>query len=277
MGTNGHSINVQALADSKRLSASWLRDIGVTDLHGAIGITYFGHTGEELFQRRRTAGDRRFLQPKGVPLRLYGLWRGDVVRAAHAFLTEGESDAWAMWIEGLPALALPGSNTAAAIHAEDIADLSDLYLLPDNDAAGALFVEGVARRLRELRWNGHLWLLTVPSLYKDVSDWRVATGAAFKEGIADARRNRRRVDTPSSTPTAPSAPPQITDLANSRIFVEANASNLRYVFPWRRWAAFDGTRWMPDALGNAEESAKKTVAAMFDEAIADMADLKNEG
>jgi hypothetical protein len=81
------------LSKAKKLSVEFLQGIGVVDLlEGGIAIPYFDEDGSDLFVRQRDIPNReeRFLQPSGIPLQPYGLWRLDQARRRGAvYLTEG--------------------------------------------------------------------------------------------------------------------------------------------------------------------------------------------
>jgi hypothetical protein len=187
---NGHAVTVASLAKAKRLDPALLSDLDVADLPGGgISIPYFDSDGTELFCRERDVpGGPRFRQPAGVKLRPYGLWQlGDAARrAGHVYLAEGESDAWSLWTEELPALGIPGANSAGCITAEDLSGIDKIYLLPDADQAGEQLVEGLVRRLTELKWPGRFWRVGLPDGIKDVSDWRVRDQERFLGELAEA-------------------------------------------------------------------------------------------
>ncbi|MGH7227320.1 MAG: DUF3987 domain-containing protein, partial [Gemmataceae bacterium] len=184
---------IAELSKQKNLPTAFLREqLDLRELNGgAIGIPYFGESGEELFVRQRNppGRERRFLQPKGTKLLPYGLNRLDAARKhGRIYLCEGESDTWTLWHCGLPALGLPGASAAKALMVEYVEGIDGVNLLPDNDDAGEQFVEGVCRRLGELGYKGRLHRLRVPAEYKDVSEWFVAAGSEvkFRDGLTAA-------------------------------------------------------------------------------------------
>ncbi len=173
------------LATDKKLPLDWLQThCGLSDLdNGAIGIPYFGETGEKLFVRRRNppGNELRFQQPKGVKLHPYGLNRLETARkAGRIYLCEGESDTWTIWRCGLPALGLPGVNMAKELQHDHIDGLAELLVIPDSDPAGEKFVEAICNRLTELGFAGRVHLVMIPKEHKDVSAWYVA---ADKDGF----------------------------------------------------------------------------------------------
>src|SRR5438876_12119649 len=112
---NGSTLLTQ-LARAKHLPEKFLREeLGLHDLNGgrAVGIPYFGETGEDVALKRRTAlkaKDGSFW-PEGLKLAAYGFWRLDrATKAGFIVLVEGESDCWALWHHGIPALGIPGAS-----------------------------------------------------------------------------------------------------------------------------------------------------------------------
>jgi putative DNA primase/helicase len=57
-----------------------------------------------------------------------------------------------------------------------------------------------------------------------------------------------------------------TDLANAGRLAHAYRSRLRYVRERRMWLSWDGKLWKPDATGDAERAAKRTVRQLLAEA-----------
>jgi hypothetical protein len=191
---------VEELARRKKLPADFLREVGFFDLRGGgIGVRYRDEDGEELFVRKRDVpGDpRRFIQEAGQKLRPFGLWRRekDVDRAGGVlFLCEGESDTVTLWSHGLPALGLPGSNTAGCLEEEHLAYVQKLYVCGDADDGGRAFVEAVKRKLREFRFGNEAFDLRVPGLVKDISGWHSACPDSFKLKLDMAVEAAGRID-----------------------------------------------------------------------------------
>ena len=57
-----------------------------------------------------------------------------------------------------------------------------------------------------------------------------------------------------------------TDLGNARRMVHHYRDKLRYVGTWRKWLAWDGTRWKLDDTGAVDRYAQESVRRIFDEA-----------
>src|SRR5262249_22838238 len=133
-----------------------------------IAIDYFDATGAQLFTRHRPGRNgQRFDQPAGVKLQPYGLWKlGDGHRQGRLIVVEGESDAWALWYNGYPALGLPGSGTFKCLSPEAIETLETVYVCREPDAGGQAFVRGVADRLKQLGFRGRVLTFSCPANLK---------------------------------------------------------------------------------------------------------------
>jgi hypothetical protein len=213
MTTYREVLTVAALAAARRLPEAFLRSLGLDDNGAGVVIPYHDDAGNPLFDRLRTAlaakdGTR---QPAGVSLCPYGLWRLDTARrAGHLYLVEGESDCWALWHHGLPALGLPGSNTAAILTAEHLSCIDTLYVVREPDQGGTAFVQGVGRRLAELFWRGAAHELTMPAGIKDPCELHVSAPEHFlsclRERVCATSPLARTTGPTPSRPAGPDAP-----------------------------------------------------------------------
>jgi hypothetical protein len=184
---NTHSPTLQTLAEAKRFPVEFLRELGLHDLpQGGVGIPYYGADGEEIAIKRRTAltAKEGSYWRKGIPLAAYGQWRLDVAaKAGFLMLVEGESDCWALWHHALPALGLPGANTARTLLREHVEAVGTLYAHREPGTAGGEFVTGVARRLAELGFMGRVFELRMPEGVKDPADLHAADPDTFKAAL----------------------------------------------------------------------------------------------
>ena len=100
----------------------------------------------------------------------------DSLKGDKAFVCEGESDCLTLNFLGFPAVGIPGSTNAEAIKkmiALAAKSGCKLTVIPDNDEAGAKFLE----RIQEEAFANFVAVdvLGLPG-YKDVNDWYVAVG-----------------------------------------------------------------------------------------------------
>src|SRR5262249_47342387 len=157
---NGRSVTLEALARAKRLPVDFLKELGLHDLPaGGVGIPYSDVDGADIAVKKRTAlkATDGSYWPKGSPLAAYGLWRlADANKAGFLTLVEGESDCWAMWHHGVPALGVPGANAAKTIQREHIQGLDTVYIHREPDRGGDQFVAGVRDRLTALGFRGKI-------------------------------------------------------------------------------------------------------------------------
>jgi hypothetical protein len=177
-------LTVADLAEAKRLPVEFLSgEVGLRDLPGGVGIPYHNAAGEEIAVKRRTAlkATEGSYWPQGQPLAAYGIWRIDRAnRAGFLILAEGESDVWTLWHHGLPALGLPGSNTAKTLEWEHVAAVSTVYVVREPDTGGDSFVPGVAARLKVIGYRGDAFELRMPDGVKDPSDLHVKDPERFR-------------------------------------------------------------------------------------------------
>jgi hypothetical protein len=187
---NGRSLTLVALAEAKHLPANFLGELGLHDLpQGGVGVPYYGPTGEELAVKRRTApkATEGSYWPKGKPLAAYGQWRLDAAeKAGFLVLVEGESDCWALWHHGLPALGLPGADTAKTLLHEHVEAVGNVYVHREPDAGGERFVEGVCRRLAQLGFAGKVYELRMPDGVKDPADLHARDPEGLKAALEGA-------------------------------------------------------------------------------------------
>jgi hypothetical protein len=170
---NGKAITLADLAMAKRIPMSFLQELGIHDLDGGgVGIPYYDQAGEDIAVKKRAAlkASEGSCWPKGQALASYGDWKlDDANRAGLLFLVEGESDCWALWHHGFPALGIPGSHSAKVLTAEHVACVEKLYVHREPDQGGDAFVGGVADRLGEIGWKGQAFQIRLPGGVKDPS------------------------------------------------------------------------------------------------------------
>lgn len=238
-------LTVESLAATKRLPVAWLREAGVglydaDDAPAGVRIPYFDAAGSEVVGLRyRTAPAARDGSSwrKGDRATPYGRWRaGEGQRAGYTHLVEGESNCWACWHAGIPALGLPGAGTFGALEAEDVVGLQDVYLARDPDPGGETFVKGVLDRLAALDYRGRAWdLRTSRHGFKDLADLYKADPQGFVARVADLQRAAGELEVPLTLNLGERRRLLRTLQSDSR-FADALRSFLVVSVP-RRWGA----------------------------------------
>jgi hypothetical protein len=194
----GGTATVAALAKAKRLPIDFLAGLGLSDLpRGSVGIPYYDFTGAEIAIKRRTALSARegSFWPQGKPLAAYGSWRIDQAnKASFLILVEGESDCWVLWHHGLPALGIPGASTVKTLVKEHLEALAIIYVHREPDRGGTAFIEGVRRRLTDLRFTGKSFELRMPDGVKDPAELHARDPERFKAAVEEAIRNSTLID-----------------------------------------------------------------------------------
>ncbi|MCI0460794.1 MAG: DUF3987 domain-containing protein [Gemmataceae bacterium] len=153
---------------------------------------------ETVAIKRRTAlkASEGSYWPKGQPLTAYGQWRlRDADRAGYVLLVEGESDCWAVWHHGLPALGVPGATATKALEREHVEGLERVYVWREPDQGGDQFVPGVAARLRQLGFQGQILEVGISGV-KDPADLHTQDQARFEDRPRAALASAREIDLP---------------------------------------------------------------------------------
>jgi hypothetical protein len=171
--TNGHPITVEGLAKAKGLTAKFLRDLGLKDDRRGVQIPYYDLAGDEIASKARTAliakdGSR---WPAGMSTVAYGEWRlAEAWKAGTLLVVEGESDCWALWFHGQPALGIPGSGATKCLTVEHLVGIQKLYVSREPGTGGEVFVKGIIGRLRALNFTGQAFELSMSAGMKDPAD-----------------------------------------------------------------------------------------------------------
>jgi putative DNA primase/helicase len=219
------SLSLAELSSAKKIPVEWLQDHGVADCpnRSGVAIGYFYEDGSKAERlRKRTALEAKngsfWLGPKGVAPIPYGVWLLKDARAKRQLIiVEGETDCWALWFHGYPALGMPGANNINGLLLEHLYEIDCLYVVQEPDAAGRAFPAAITRHARKLGYEAEIRSITMPA----VSELPVSS-----EEIR---------------------PPEYSDDALASRFAERFASTLRYVAKWGRWFEYDSKRWAEDA------------------------------
>jgi putative DNA primase/helicase len=287
-------VNVAALADAKRLPVQFLAELGLSDLPRSrgVGIGYFDVSGDDVAVKHRTAlkATDGSYWPKGKPLAAYGQNRLDrAAKAGFLILVEGESDCWALWYHGLPALGLPGASTArATLFREHVEAIDTVYVHREPDGGGTAFVKAVTERLTALGFKGKVFELRMPSGIKDPADLHVADPESFKDRLQEAILASSAMELPRSPErnghvgnNGAAAPDplgyHLTDVGNARRVVARHGKDLRFCHAWKEWFIWDGRRWAADETAEAVRRVKETQAALYRWAAEKLAELSKQG
>jgi hypothetical protein len=191
-------LTIADLARVRKIPAAFLA--GECRLHDAargVEIRYASEDGADEVIKLRTAQEagNGSYWPQGTGLMAYGLWRLQATRERDTLLlVEGESDCWALWHLGYPALGLPGADTTGVLEAEHLEGVEILYIHQEPDPSGERFVAGLIARLRVLRFRGRVLVWHCPQGVKDPAQLLAAEGAAAKDQIERRLAEARPVD-----------------------------------------------------------------------------------
>lgn len=287
-------VTVSLLAWDKRLPADFLKECGLANCDGGVEIPYFDQNKKRLVTKKRVAlvAKEGSIWPKGEALVAYGLWRlKDAAEAGRLVLVEGESDCWTLWNHGIPALGLPGASASKCLTVELLANVRELYVWQEPGDGGADFVNGIARKLEEFKWDGVAKVLS-SSATKDPNAMHQADPEGFKKrfneiatagkpmpaatNLKKKRRERTQTIIPDiiqtleeqwkgrPVPAAGFFP--MTDAGNAERMVFRHGSEIRYCDAWGKWLIWNGAYWEIDKNGTIMTRAIDTVRAIHAEA-----------
>jgi hypothetical protein len=143
-GATAAGCTLAAYAEAKRLPIPFLRSLGLTETSyqsaPAVRIPYQAEDGAEAIVRFRIAleGEDRFRWRIGNKPQLYGLHRlAEARKAGYVVLVEGESDCHTLWLQGFPALGVPGNtNWNEPRDAPLLAELKTIYVVIEPGQSG---------------------------------------------------------------------------------------------------------------------------------------------
>jgi len=211
---------------------------------------------------RRDGGGWAVGDPAG-PLPLYRL--ADLDGRERVYIVEGE-----LCADAAASLCLTATTSAHGAKSPSKTDWRplagrDVVILPDNDKSGEDYTHDVATILAALTPPATVRIVRLPDLPPkgDIVDWLAADGPmdahtndeikAAIEALADAA--------PTWTPTAETLPAikcasddalAEGDVRLGREFAAAFAERVRYCPDLESWLVWDGRRWAPDAVHEAE-------------------------
>ena len=257
-----------------------------------IEYTYPDELGEPVLMVKRTP-DKGFPQyqpdgkggwKKGIKglsrLVLYNL--PDIERAkkegSPVFFVEGEKDADNLKGLGLVATTSPmGAGKFRQEFVHQLAGVSAVYIIPDNDEPGRKHAADIASKLAGKIPDLRIIELPVSKTKEDVSDWLTSYGGnieklrdlvrkSSKYQSASTRTDELPLNTLTPSSSSKGKPFNCTDMGNAERLVSAFGDRLLYSYQTRSWYAFNEKYWEPDKCGQIVQYAKKTVRGIIKEA-----------
>lgn len=171
-------MNVAELAAAKGFTEAELRAFGCEDSPDGVAIPYrYANGAEHPRQRfRKSALDGKgFAWSSGdAAIIPYGVHR-PVPSRGSMLVVEGETDCWACWSAGVPAIGVPGASMTAVLHPMYFEGVTQVYVLQEPGEAGARFPDAVARRLYGAGFAGSVHRMPLGQ-HKDARALREAIG-----------------------------------------------------------------------------------------------------
>ena len=200
--------SVQSLEAKFKLPFGTLARFGVIDRPGGVRIDY--GSGYRAQVRTALSGEHRFHYETGSkdPVGVYGLHRlSEMAGDGYSFIVEGPSDCWTLWFNEFPALGLPGASMAVKLLPEHLRDIHELFICREPDSGGQTFVDGLLKRLKELKFKGRAWVLDMEKTFgvKDPAELHCKDPARFPSRL-QAALDSLREQTPDYDGTAQPEP-----------------------------------------------------------------------
>ena len=191
------ALTLKQYAKAKRLPVKILQKYGVGEVYlqgiPAVRMPYLDANGVVRSTRMRVSMDDepRFIWKTGSKLCLYGLWRLQKIKSQYLCIVEGESDCHSLWLNGFPALGLPGAGTWKEEWAPHLDAFERVYVVVEPDKGG----ESVLNWVSNSKIRDRVRLITLdgtkdPSgLYlSDPEDFTRAWKAAMKSAVPWSER-----------------------------------------------------------------------------------------
>lgn len=194
-------MNLDKLAEAKGFTIGQLAQFGLRNGQGGVLVPYRDSQGNEYIRSRvlrdPTADnkDGRFWSKGDAPVIPYGLERPVPCNRGLMWIVEGESDCWTMWLNGIPAIGIPGVQQATKLAIDHLEGVNEVAVVEEPDDAGHRFPHLVANHLYDCGFKGKVY--AVPLSAKDPRALWLEKGEGFVEALrADFKANRRLVEKP---------------------------------------------------------------------------------
>jgi Bifunctional DNA primase/polymerase, N-terminal/D5 N terminal like len=106
-------------------------------------------------------------------------------------------------------------------------------------------------------------------------DFTAAAAALYQQGYGNGQphvseehepayhTSEARDDQPKNPPDDEEIPIHLTDRGNALRLIKAHGKNLHYIYRWKKWLVWDGTRWVIDEGNLVERLAKRVITQLY--------------
>jgi hypothetical protein len=197
-------MNLEQLAAAKGFSVGQLTQFGIRNGQGGVLIPYRDPQGNEYIRSRVLRDpdppknkDGRYWSKGDAPVIPYGLERPVPCKRGLMWIVEGESDCWTLWLNGVPAIGIPGVQQFAKLALEHLEGVKEVAVVEEPDEAGQRFPYQIANHLYDAGFSGKVF--AVPLSAKDPRELWVQRNGEFLGALrADYRLKRRFIPPPST-------------------------------------------------------------------------------
>lgn len=269
---------IEEYARIKKLPLNFLTEkCGLKNTANGFLIPYYDVSGKLVRNKLRCHflgkeyGTRFRWDGKGqiVP---YGLWLLNKFRTTgYVILVEGESDSHCLWLNGIPAIGIPGADSFKTEFAKYFDGLK-LYIHKERGTSGETFVKAVTSKLQEAGFNDEngVFVVSCDAVwgFDDPADlWSDnPIKEVFVERMQAVLKKAEPVEIKDETKLSVGRP--CTEFGNAERFVDQYGSKFRYCSEWGKWLYWNGKQMCIDTTGEVQRAVKKTIRSIYTEAAA---------
>jgi putative DNA primase/helicase len=199
-------VSVRLLAAAKAIPEAELRSYGLVDVPGGVQFEYLDPGGRRGRSRLRTGlrgqggsawppYDRRPVVAYSRPASLAA-----ARSAGYQIVVEGESDCWAAWHHGFPAVGIPGAEHVGCLEARHFAAVCHVFVQVEEDhpatfpAGVEAYLDAVRERVQQISPSVSMHRLTLPAGVADLADLHGRSADAFTKTLRAALDQARARD-----------------------------------------------------------------------------------
>lgn len=179
---------LSGVAAALRTTEERLREFGLSDSPSGLALSE-----GDVHVLTGTLPDSLGVWDRGGHPAPYGLDRFEGSSWTRLVLVAHEAECWPLWLQGVPAVALPSAKAVRSLGADSLEGVNGVYVVLSAHTYGKRFVDLVARHLRGIGYDGTVHALPLQESDPDV--WTLYRGREGHERrqLRSAYRQRRPV------------------------------------------------------------------------------------
>ena len=189
-------MNLDKLAEAKGFKVGDLVQFGIRNGQGGVVVPYRDLGGNEYIRSRVLRDpapankDGRFWSKGEAPIIPYGIERPVACKRGAMWIVEGESDCWTLWLHGIPAIGIPGTQQFSKLTLDMLEGIKEIAIVEEPDPAGQRFPHQLANHLHDAGFGGKIY--AVPLSAKDPRALWLERPSDFVTALREDYRNKRK-------------------------------------------------------------------------------------